>query len=184
MNLRSQYLALWLLAPMPMIALAAPGLECHETQGFRVVEKSLMNAVGTDFLIKPMIEKNLSSPCAYRVQSGDFEILNETAEYFLGLQDHLLILDSGTGPSPRGLIIWDIAKRQKIYIGSYVEPIEIFPDKLVFWTESAIANEKNCPDQSRWQANGLGAAIETQVKLTLPELNIIKLTDTRCSPRQ
>ncbi len=184
MNLRSICPGLLLLAAMPIIVLATPNLECHKTKDFMIVERSVFDAVGTDFLIKPRAKKNLSSPCEYSVQPGDFEILNETAEYFLGLQRDLLILDSGTGPSPRSLIIWDIAKRKKVYAGSYSEPIKISPSKLVFWMESTLATEKNCPEKSRWQADGLGAAIETKVKLSLPDFKINKLSNTRCSPRQ
>lgn len=184
MNLRSICLGVLLLAPTPIIVLAKPGLECHKTKGFMVVGRGVVDAVGTDFLIKPMAKKNLSSPCEYSVQPGDFEIPNETAEYFLGLQRDLLILDSGTGPSPRSLIIWDIAKRKKVYAGSYSEPLKISPSKLVFWMESTPATEINCPEKSRWQADGLGAAIETKVKLSLLDFKIIKLTNTRCSPRQ
>ena len=65
-----------------------------------VIERRNIDAVGTDFLVKPIREDRLSNSCEYNVQPGDFEIPNETAEYFLGLHDYLLILDSGTGPSP------------------------------------------------------------------------------------
>ena len=52
--------------------------------------------------------------CEYVAKPDDLEIRNEWAEYFLGLQGDLLILDSGTGPDPRGLIIWDLKKQKKV----------------------------------------------------------------------
>jgi hypothetical protein len=184
MNRLKISIGLLIFALMPVIVFAKSSLECHKSRGFMVIERRNIDAVSTDFLVKPIREDRLSNSCEYNVQPGDFEIPNETAEYFLGLHDYLLILDSGTGPSPRGFIIWDIAKRHKVYQGSYSEPITLAAEALLFWVESAPTSEKNCPQKSKWQANGLGAAFETQIKLSLQDFKINKLTNTRCSPRQ
>lgn len=123
-------------------------------------------------------------PCHYIFDKDYFEIKNEWAEYYAGLKNHFLILDSSTGPGPSGLTIWDLKKRKKVYEGSWSDPEDSQDDSLVYWMETGEANDKNCPEFQDWQAHGLEAAIETKVILHLSNLEISKTHLTRCSPRQ
>ncbi len=119
----------------------------------------------------------------YILGNNDFEIKNEWAEYFAGLNGDLLILDSTTGPGPSGLTIWDLKKRKKVYEGSWSDPEESKNDSLVYWTETGEATDNNCPELEKWKSDGLEAAIETKVILNLSNFKISKTRETRCSPR-
>lgn len=168
------------------VATAEEIATCHESSRYMIVEGST-GEVGTNFLVKYKRQKGEPPVCKYVVNPGDFEIPNEEAEYFFGLQGNLLILDSGTGPDPRGLIIWDLSKKKKVYTGTYSgeeEEAKIKPGYMEFWLETGRATDENCPKAKEWRANGLGAAIETWVRLDLSDFTVTKSSKTRCSPRQ
>jgi hypothetical protein len=156
---------------------------CHESSDYLIVEGST-GEVGTHFLVKYKSGRNQPLACEYVIEPDDLEIRNEWAEYFLSLMGDLLILDSGTGPDPRGLIIWDLKKRKKVYTGTYSEEVKIDTEYMEFWLETGDANDENCPEGKEWKAGGLGAAIETWVRLNFSDFKIIKSSKTRCSPRQ
>jgi hypothetical protein len=159
-------------------------INCYESPKYFVIAKEVQGSAGTDFLIKYKSRPNEKLPCNYIFGSKDFEIKNEWAEYYAGLNDDLLILDSTTGPGPSGLIIWDLKKRKKVFEGSWSDPEESKNNSLVYWLETGEATENNCPEIKEWKSQGLGAAIETKVILDLSNFKISKTKETRCSPRQ
>ncbi len=159
-------------------------INCYESPKYLVIAKEVQGRTGTDFLIKYKSRPDEKLSCNYIFGNNDFEIKNEWAEYFAGLKDDLLILDSTTGPGPSGLIIWDLKKRKKVYEGSWSDPEESKNDSLVYWMETGEATDNNCPELKNWESHGLGAAIETKVILNLSNFKITKTQETRCSPRQ
>lgn len=164
------------------IATAAEKTVCHESPRYLIIEGST-GEVGTHFLVKYKSEKGQAPVCDYVPEADDFEIRNEDAEYFLGLQQDLLILDSGTGPDPRGLVIWDLKKREKVYTGNYSEA-KIEWGYMEFWVRTSDATDENCPQAKEWSDSGLEAQIETKVSLNLSNFKITKSLETRCSPLQ
>jgi hypothetical protein len=162
---------------------ADESVTCQDFQRYVLVERPIQDGVGTDFLIKNRKGVKRPGRCVYSKDKGDFEIKNEFAEYFAGFQGDLLILDSGTGPD-RGLIIWNVRSRKKVYSAQYSEPLEIQTNRIEFWTEAGKADNENCPLLKEWEVQGLEAALETRVTLRLPDLQVISKSGTRCSPRQ
>lgn len=179
----TRFASFLILVSLVLPALAAEQPACHESPQYLIVERST-GEVGTDFLVKYKSPRAGAIACKYTVAAGDLEIKNESAEYFLALQGDLLILDSGTGPDPRGLVLWDLKKRQKAWSGTYSEPMEVKPDHLAYWMETGEANDANCPERKEWESHGLGAAIETRVRLNLSDFSVTKFADTRCRSRQ
>ncbi len=178
-----RYISFGILSAIVTGAVAEDKTVCHESPSYLVVEGPT-GEVGTNFLVKYKSKTGLPIKCEYAVRDGDFEIKNEWAEYFLALQNNLLILDSGTGPDPRGLVIWNLENRKKVYSGTYSEPYEVKPGYLEFWTETAKATEDNCPEKKEWEAGGLGAGIDTRVTLSLADFSVTRSSQTRCSSRQ
>jgi hypothetical protein len=173
----------FLLAAIPLAASAAGKTVCHDGGRYRVVAKAT-ESVGTDLLVKYAARGRSIPACRYVVREGDFEIRNEKAEYFLGLQGALLILDSGTAPEPRGLIVWDLEKRQKVFTGTYSPPYSIDAAGMRFWAQSGDATDATCPQAAGWRASGLGAALETETTLNFADMSLTPSANTRCSARQ
>jgi hypothetical protein len=159
-------------------------INCYNSAKYLVIAKEVQGSTGTDFLIKYKSNPREKLICNYVPGTGNFEIKNEWAEYFAGLKNDLLILDSTTGPGPSGLVIWDLAKRKKVYEGSWSDPEASKNDSLVYWLETGEATPANCPELENWKSQGLEAAIETKVILNLSNFRISKTQQTRCSPRQ
>ncbi len=178
-----KYIGLAGLVALASVASAEQNQSCHESPQYLIVEGAT-GEVGTNFLVKYKIQPSQKIQCKYTIEKGDFEIKNEWAEYFMALQGDLLILDSGTGPDPRGLIIWNLRNRKKVYTGSYSEPYEIHLGYLEFWAETGKANDDNCPERKEWESDGLGSAIETRVRLDLSDFSVVKSSQTRCESRQ
>lgn len=157
---------------------------CAGNNKYFVISKNITDSVETDIVVKYKSSDNQVISCDYLVGSGDFKIKGD-AEYILALENNFLITDSGTGPDPRELTIYDLNTRKKIYKDSYSQPIDIKDNAINYWTESSEkATEKNCPELKEWEAGGLGAAIDTHMSLNLTTLTKTELGEYRCSPRQ
>lgn len=138
--------------------------------------------MGYDIYVKNIERKDSYVPCKQVIKDYDFVLKNE---FFWGIWDKLLFIDSGTGPDPRILLIYDLEKKERVFTGDYSSPIILKDDgKLYFWQGSDVATKDNCPDYEEWERGGLGAAIETRVFLDLERFVIRKTTETRCAPRQ
>lgn len=179
----SRLVSCLVLVIFPLVASAAGRTVCHDDGRYRVIARPAAS-VGTDFLVKQLGRGRSIPACKYLPREGDLEIRNESAEYFLGLEGAFLILDSGTAPEPRGLIVWDLAKRQKVFTGSYSGPVAIDGDGIDFWQPSGEATEANCPQAAAWRAQGLGAGLEVRTRLAFADMKPVASSETRCSARQ
>lgn len=158
---------------------------CISNTKYFVIESNLTDSVGANHLVKYKTNENQNFECKYVIEKGDFEIKNEWAEYTLALENNFLILDSGTGPDSRGLIIYDLNLRKKVYEDSYSQPINIQNNSVDYWTGTTKpVTEQNCPDFKKWEEGGLTSAIDAHVSLNLSTLVKKELGEYRCSPRQ
>jgi len=138
--------------------------------------------MGYDIYVKNIEGKDSYVPCKQVIKAYDFVLKNES---FWGIRDKLLFVDSGTGPDPRILLIYDLEKKERVFKGDYSSPITLKEDGgLYFWQASDVATKDNCPRYDELREGGLGAAIETKVVLDLENFIIRKTTETRCAPRQ
>lgn len=159
--------------------------ECYENDKYYVVIEGFIGSAGSNFLVKYKTEDNQQFNCRYIIEENDFEIKNEWAEYFLGLENNFLLIDSGTGPPPRGLIIYNLEKKQKVFSGSYSLPTGIENNYIEFWKPVSIkVTKENCPDKDYIEGAGLGTGIEEHVRLELINLNETSLNEYRCESRQ
>ena len=158
---------------------------CVGNDKYFVISADRTDDVGTDILVKYKSSSSQNISCEYLKKDKDFEIKDEGAVYVMALENNFLILDEGTGPFPRGLIIYDLSSRKKVLEDSYSEPVNIKNNIINYWTETTIkANEENCSTYKVNKANFLGSAIETRVSLDLLTLVTKELGEYRCSATQ
>jgi hypothetical protein len=161
------------------------GPKCYEYPKFYVIEAELTDSVGSDILVKFKKDDKEQMKCEYVVNKLDYEVKNEWAEYFFGISGNFMFLESSTGPDPRGLMIYDLVQRKKMYETSFSGPIVLEKDdKLLFWQETGEASKENCPDYEKIASGGLTAVIETKVILDLNNFTISATKETRCAARQ
>ena len=160
-------------------------LSCNDSPNYFIISKSLTDSVGSDILVKSKTSQSQIIPCVYTVGQNDFEIKNAMAEYFLAATGHFLILDSGTAPYPRGLIVYDLNTREKIYTDKYSQPISVSGSSVTYWSPTSIKpTALNCPKLAEYSAGGLGAEVEHFVTLDLPSATKTDSGQSRCSATQ
>jgi hypothetical protein len=143
-------------------------LQCHDSPKYFAVEKSLADSVGSDILIKYKTEPSQNIPCAYTPVSGDLELKNVMAEYFLTFTDNFLVLDKGTAPEPRGLVVYDLRTREMVFTDSYAKPVEVVGDSITYWSKTdQKPTIQNCPNLAEYTGYGLGAVVMSKVTVDL-----------------
>ena len=158
---------------------------CVGNDKYFVISADRTDDVGIDILVKYKSSSSQNISCEYLKNDKDFEIKDEGAAYIMALENNFLILDEGTGPFPRGLIIYDLSSRKKVLEDSYLEPVNIKNNIINYWTETTInANEENCSTYKLNEENFMGSAIETRVSLDLLTLVKKELGEYRCSATQ
>lgn len=160
---------------------------CHENEKYFVV---VGNGKTPGFLVKYKTAGDQRFECRWAVNDLDFFIGIEWSEFYLGLTGDFLLLDSGTGPGIRGLIIYDLSKREKVFTDGYESypyqsAVTIQENSLIYWTGTDIEpTPENCPELEYWESAGLGAVIETKVKLDLSTLTKVELGEHQCMAEQ
>jgi hypothetical protein len=124
--------------------------------------------------------------CDMKAAKTYYLIPNDDANFFFGLAGDYLFVDSGTGPEPRGLYIFDLSKKKKIYTDSYSQPITLGKDgRLDYYKPSEKDGAlKDCREAKKWQADQLGVGWDQRVILDLATLREVAVGKLRCSPRQ
>jgi len=112
--------------PIEVDSSNVPGARCYKSARYIVVERHREEAVGSDFFIRP----RETGRCDADSLQGDYVLRDEWAAYFSALHGDILLLDSGTGPDLRTLILFDLPSREKLAELSYVELIP-GPDSAV-----------------------------------------------------
>jgi hypothetical protein len=160
-------------------------LECHDSPKYFAIQKGISDSAGSDILIKYDTNPSQNFPCAYTVASGDFEIKNVMAEYFLAFTENFLLLDSGTAPPPRGLIVYDLRSRKIVFTDSYTKPVLVEGDNITYLSKTdQKPTLQNCPDLDNYTKNGLGAVIMSKITVNLLTLNKKDLGTTQCLATQ
>ena len=160
-------------------------ISCYKSENYFVVEKSLVPEVGTDILVKYKKNPSQDISCKYVVENGDFEIKNAEAQYFLAFTDNFLLLDSGTAPEPRGLVVYDLRNQKKVFTDSYAKPVDVTGDSISYLSKTNIkATNQNCSDLKTYTSNGLGAVIMSKVTVNLLTLSKKDIGVTQCLSTQ
>lgn len=161
------------------------GLKCYDSPKYFAIEKSLADSVGSNILIKYKTNPSQNIPCTYTVAGGDFELKNIVAEYFLTFTDTFLVLDKGTAPEPRGLVVYDLRSRKMVFTDSYAKPVSVEGDTLTYFsTTKQKPTLQNCPDLNDYTEKGLGAVIMSKVTVELPSLTKKDIGILKCMATQ
>ncbi len=120
------------------------------------------------------------APIQFKMPEGD--------NFFYGVYDDFMFVDSGTGPDPRGLDVIDLAQKKNVFSGSYSSPIALDKGgRLVYYVEvdeKKLKTKPDCPEAEEWKQNQLGVAYEEKVSLDLKTMRMIRSGQLRCAARQ
>jgi hypothetical protein len=184
MHIHARLLTAVLSASACLHCPAAEEPRCRSSDTHLVVERAVADGPGADFLVRPA-SSFAAAPCRFDPGPNDFVVHHRDAERFRALAGPWLVLDNGTGPDGRELIVWNLEQKREVFRSRYGGLIAADKAQLVFWRATdTVPTAANCPSLAAWRAQALGAAIETQVRLLLADLSVQVLPNTRCAPRQ
>jgi hypothetical protein len=168
---------------------AAPSPEptplCHDSAAYRVVEQPAADGTGADVLVRERRSGDVAAPCAFDPRPGEFVIRRRDAERVRALVQSLLLLDNGTGPDGRRLVVWDLKQRRIVFESPYSKLVSADARGIVLWRATTLPpTAENCPQLAQWRAQLLGAAIEAQVRWSPGDDAVRELREQRCAPRQ
>lgn len=140
---RSQDQGPGILRPDSVLVLSVSdtGISCFASDRFVVVESQRPGEVGSDFFIR----SKEGNRCESDSLAGDVVLRDEWAAYFSSMRDNVLILDSGTGPDIRYLILIDMHTGDRIAELPYVET-EVGPDPLTLGVWMGSELDEPLPD--------------------------------------
>ena len=120
------------------------------------------------------------APVYFKVPEGD--------NFFYGIYGDFMFIDSGTGPDPRGLDVFDLSQKKNVFNGSYSSPIALDKGgRLTYYVEvdeKKLKQKPDCPEAEEWKQNNLGVAYEEKVSLDLKTLKVARSGQLRCAARQ
>ncbi|MBU1117936.1 hypothetical protein KKD37_03140 [Patescibacteria group bacterium] len=159
---------------------------CYQNRKYFIAQE--LNSQESYVLVKTKSNEATNYDCVYNLEESDL-VIKDPANHYFGLENNFLLIDIGTGPGTRGLDIYDLDKKTKIYSGSYgsggQNSIEISDNTVVFWKPTTIkATGENCPNLAEYEKIGFTTVVEEQTKLNLMTLKEESLKELRCSPRQ
>jgi hypothetical protein len=111
---------------------------------------------------------------------------DETA-YFLGKIGDYLIMDEGTGPPPRGLMLFSLSAGKPVLGDSYDPPIDVHGTKIRYWRTLKIQpTPENCPSYEETMKASLEPVIEAfaQIDLAGPHVHVQESNQRRCTSTQ
>lgn len=155
-----------------------PESTCYLSPRHIVVERRRAQEVGSDFYIRSRERRR----CDADSLSGDWVLRDEWAASFSAIRGDALILDSGTGPDIRYLILIDVAKRKRLAEVPYVEVIP-GPDsvRIGVWDGSELEEP---PAGCEWPTGGLLPGVDSLRYLDLRTGDRRFAGRVRCAQRQ
>jgi len=148
----------------------APAASCIAKDQFIVVSRS-GDAPGNDILARPTTSRSTGATCAFVETPETYRVARAgEAKYVLELKENILILDEGTGPSIRSLVIVDLAARRVVWRSQYIpDPApRLSGDTLVFRKYLRIARKNDCQNVRRIVLQGLTPLYVVKGAFSLP----------------
>ena len=162
---------------------ASDTVTCHTNASYVVIEGKNEDSGGHKYLVQTKATPDAKISCDYKPAKGDFEIDgSDDAYYFLGLRDHILVLDGGTSPV-RSLYIYDLKNWSKIFEATMSrEDLVVSEQGVSFWMQTDKGTPRNCKKYKQYAKDLLNAAIETYSTYDFATAEIHKSDETRCIP--
>lgn len=160
---------------------------CYESAQYLVIDKN-PGLPGLDLAIRHKSDPNEIISCEAEASlsaQGATILQNDLPEDVIGLSEQFLIIDSGTAPPPRGLIVYNLDTQTSTFMDTYSPPVTIATGTITYWEKTKTApTPSNCSNLSQFQTEGLDAVIEEQISLDLATLKKTDLGQMQCVPTQ
>ena len=162
---------------------AAQSVKCTENENFIVIARDGPD-VGSQIIVRKKSDPHAKIKCAFSPQPSDYiAAKNGDAKYVLALQGKFLILDQGTGPSPRGLSVIDLSQRKEVWSGEYYDEeagVKVEPQGVTFWRALGEAKPAECPDYQKITAQSFTPLLVVKGTLGFSDFQFKPITAKKC----
>ena len=156
---------------------------------YTIYTKPTADVAGEDIDVYKTDPKN-SDFCKIKdqkpVHTFDNEIMGG-ANFFAGLYLDYLFIDQGTGPSLRGLSIYDLSDGKLQFFTNYSDPV-ISNGALTYYetisSREFFDNKATCNKRGHWLRSGLRVLFQKQISYDLETGKKESLEKFRCVPAQ
>jgi hypothetical protein len=163
------------------LASSHPVASCIASERYVVVSRS-GDGTGNDIFALPASGR-LAETCALNRSPEEFRVAKAgEAKSVLALRGKFLVLDEGTGPSIRRLVVVDLSGAGEVWSAQYVpEPTpDLTPRGLVFHKYLRIARKNDCRNARKIILQGLTPLYVVEGELSLPALAFKATGQARC----
>lgn len=173
--------------------------KCLESDAFIVIARDSSEAAGQDIIARSRQANGKAgasdagkgtgrAACVFRPAASDLRIARGDDNYWvMSLQGTLLVLDQSTGPSPRGLAVFDLAKGGKVWSASYDDQVaapKVTADGITFWQYLHEAKPAECRDYKKIKAQSFTPAMIVETRLAFDGLRMTTSGAPRCVAEQ
>jgi len=150
-------------ADAPASVATVGGDTCIDYGGWIVTTRPLADEAGTAIYV----ERSSRLPCGAGPSRARL-VFDRGASYFVGRVGRYLVVDQGTGPSFRHLVLFDSTSRRQAFRIGYSELVGAKGNAIHFWAMTRLAAvAANCPSLAEIRRNGLTPVIERLNRLGL-----------------
>ena len=115
--------------------------------------------------------------------------VTEDEGWLFGVAGDYLFVDVGCCPHPRGLVIYNLARRKRWFEGSYdTDSLTLRQGRWLRYAEPVddVASKPECPEDARldWKAADLDVGYDEEVTLDLLTRTVKRSGRVWCAPRQ
>ena len=157
--------------------------KCSHSQEFTVFEIPRNERIGSTFIVRKggYTGRMQGLNCLYKSEADDIQIHYFDAHYMIEVFENYLILDSGTEPTAREVIVYDLVARDIFFEDLYSSSMIIEEGIIEYWiVTDTPATVENCPEFHEHENMGLSSVIEMSAVFNLHESHTNYAQKHRC----
>ena len=165
---------------------AASSVVCYETPAYIVVKRENMSAMKDDVIVKAKSPASGTAPCVFTKEPGDTAVSFDYPTFVWGAAGHYIVLDSGTGPAPRGVSLYDIKTSTTTFDDTRCSNSMTVQGNTILYsvcTDEAVT-QTNCPNRADIESMGLAPTITAPVALDVGTLTKREVGPRECTAMQ
>lgn len=145
---------------------------CHANDQFIVIIHDSSEVVGDEIIVRRKSERETKNDCDNDTRPTDFRVARfGEAKYFFSLHKNILILDEGTGPDGRELLIIDMSTGREIWKTVYASDPEVKGTKVRLLKYIRVGTRKMCPNYNSIVKRDLTPAYVIPIEFSLTSLS-------------
>ncbi len=161
------------------------GDECYAFRHYFVFFPHLNPSQITDACDSRMIVKKRNDDQDFNCGSSKPDLFTIRGGTFLGLYDHFIFTDCGTGPDGGSIDLYEIEKKKRVFMAIYSSEgtrTRIENNDLIYSkSRDDLRFKRSCPNAEKWESSGMSYSFQQKTSLDLDSLKEKGIGEITCS---